>query len=504
MKKNIVMAACYLLMVVPALAQKKNTLPEFQLQKSEMEFHMRFLASDELQGRRTGEQGNLVAARYIAEQFRRLGLAMAPEASSYMQAVPFDKMGALQPGVIYAGNDTLRSGKDWILMSGETTDLSAALVYAGFGLEDAAKGWDDYKGLDVKGKIVLVQSGLPDATNPSEIISVSNEKRKIAADKGALAVIELFKASIPWNFVGRYFSGDRIGLSSGPSVSLPHVWVNGQEASLTKILRASSSLRLSTQGRSVRTVDGYNVVGYIEGTDKKLKDEYVLLSAHYDHVGVGKQGGQPYTAEDSIFNGARDNAMGTVAVLAAAQALVQNPPKRSVLLVAYTGEEVGLLGSKYYANHPLLPLEKCIFNLNIDGAGYNDTSILSVIGLDRTGARAEIEAASKAFGLGVVADPSPEQGLFDRSDNVSLAAKGIPAPTMSPGFRAFDAELMKNYHQVTDNPETIDFDYLLKFCQAYTNAARLIADRPQAPKWVSGDKYEEAAQKLYGNRATNK
>jgi Zn-dependent M28 family amino/carboxypeptidase len=249
-------------------------------------------------------------------------------------------------------------------------------------------------------------------------------------------------------------------------------------------------------------VNGYNVVGYIEGTDAKLKDEYVLLTAHYDHIGVGKQGGQPYTAEDSIFNGARDNAFGTVALLSAAEALAKTPPKRSVLIVALTGEEVGLLGSKYYASHPILPLERCIFNFNSDGAGYTNTGIVGVIGLDRTGARAEIETASKAFGLGVFADPAPEQGLFDRSDNVSFAAKGIPAPTFSPGFSKFDEELMKNYHQVSDNPETIDFDYLLKFCQAYTYGARLIADRAQAPQWIQGDKYEQVGKKLY-DKATN-
>ncbi|MPR34518.1 M28 family peptidase [Salmonirosea aquatica] len=489
-----------LALLIPGFAQKKNTLPEFSLQKSELEAHMRFLASDELMGRRTGEPGNLVAARYVAEQFRRYGLRPVPGQSTYMQAVPLEKMAALQKGTLYVGNDTLLSEKDWILMSGKATDVRAPLVYAGFGLEDAAKSWDDYKGLDVKGKIVLVQSGSPDATTPSEIISVSNEKRRLAAQKGAVAIIELFKAPVPWNFVTKYFSGDRIALAAeGTPVSLPHAWVNGQEARFTKLLRVASDVRFQTDGRPVQTVNGYNVVAYIEGTDAKLKNEYVLLSAHYDHVGVGKQGGQPYTPEDSIFNGARDNAFGTVSLLAAAEALAQNPPKRSVVLVALTGEEVGLLGSKYYASHPLLPLKNCVFNLNTDGAGYNDTSILAVIGLDRTGARAEIEAASKAFGLDVVADPAPEQGLFDRSDNVSFAIKGIPAPTITPGFRTFDADLMKNYHQASDNPETIDFDYLLKFCQAYAYASRLIADRSQVPQWIKGDKYEEAAQKLYGN-----
>ena len=160
-------------------------------------------------------------------------------------------------------------------------------------------------------------------------------------------------------------------------------------------------MTFKTSGRKTQLINSYNVAGYIAGSDPKLKDEYVLLTAHYDHVGIGKQGGQPYTAEDSIFNGARDNAFGTVALLSAAESFAKNPPKRSILIVALTGEEVGLLGSQYYAAHPLLPLNKCIFDINSDGAGYNDTTIVSVMGLDRTGARAEMETATKAFGFGI-------------------------------------------------------------------------------------------------------
>lgn len=499
MKKAVSAIAFGLVAAFPVFAQNTATLPESKLKKAEMESHMRFLAADELMGRRTGESGSLVAARYIAEQFRRYGLNPAPGQSSFYQAVPLEKMGATGSGTIVVGTDSLQAGKDWILMSGAKSTLDAPLVYAGFGLEDASKGWDDYKGLDVKGKIVLLQSGSSEATSPGEIVTASDQKRRLAAQKGAVAVIELFKAPVPWTFVSKYFAGDRIALApDGTPATLPHAWVNGQEAKFTKMLRAVDRVKFQTAGRGVQIVDSYNVVAYIEGTDAVLKDEYVLLSAHYDHVGVGKQGGQAYTPDDSIFNGARDNAFGTVSLLAAAEALAQKPPRRSVLLVALTGEEVGLLGSKYYASHPLLPLNKCIFNLNTDGAGYNDTSVLSVIGLDRTGARAEIEAASKAFGLDVVADPAPEQGLFDRSDNVSFAKLGIPAPTITPGFREFDDELKKNYHQASDNPETIDFTYLLQFSQAYAYATRLIADRAKAPQWSKGDKYEAAAQVLYG------
>jgi Zn-dependent M28 family amino/carboxypeptidase len=214
-------------------------------------------------------------------------------------------------------------------------------------------------------------------------------------------------------------------------------------------------------------------------------------------VGVGKQGGGAYSARDSIFNGARDNAMGTVAVLAAAEALAQAPPKRSIIFLPVTGEEVGLLGSRYYADNPVIPLDKVIFNFNVDTGGYNNTKVVGIVGHGRTGTDDILDAGLKPFGLMVKANPAPEQGLFDRSDNVAFARKGVPCLTFTPGFDEFDEEIMKYYHQVADNPDTIDYEYLHKFCQAYAHSARLLADREEKPFWVKGDKYYEAGMNLY-------
>jgi Zn-dependent M28 family amino/carboxypeptidase len=240
------------------------------------------------------------------------------------------------------------------------------------------------------------------------------------------------------------------------------------------------------------------VIGFIEGTDPVLIQEYLLISAHYDHVGVGKEGGSMFTEQDSIFNGARDNGIGVVALLSAAKGLAQTPPKRSVIFLACTAEEMGLLGSKYYTEHPLIPLNKTIFNLNSDGAGYDDTAAISVIGYDRVGVVEEFNLAAQKFGLRIIADPAPEQNLFDRSDNVNFAIKGIPAPCVSPGTTDFTEEIAKYYHQAIDNPESVDFDYLLVFCKTFVHMARLIADKKEAPQWAPGDKYEEAGKKLYG------
>lgn len=478
------------------VAATAPTLPEQQLTRSELEAHLRFIASDELQGRRTGSPGNMAAARYIAEQFRMLGLKPAADNGSYFQSVALQRNQPTASGSIRFGSDSLRLGNQFVVVSGPATRQTAPSVYVGYGLTA-----DDYAGKNVKGKFVITQVGSADTKTPRDIIGTLVTKRKLAAEQGALGLIELYASpTAPWAFANRYFNSEQIAqVPVGETAGQPqllHIWADNGKGQLST-LKDNAAVTVQTSGRVSQPLTAVNVAGIIEGTDPALKNEYVLLTAHFDHIGVGKQGGSAVTPTDTIFNGARDNGMGTVGLLAAAKTLMLQRPKRSVIVVALTGEEVGLLGSRYYAEHPLVPLKQTIFNFNIDGAGYNDTKLISVIGLDRTGAKAEIEQAAAQFGLSVFADPAPEQGLFDRSDNVSFAAKGIPAPTLSEGFKAFDEELMKNYHQVSDNPDTIDYDYLLRFCQSYARAARLIADRPTRPFWVAGDKYEAAGKALY-------
>jgi Peptidase family M28 len=472
-----------------ATAQSFKKLPESKISRAEVENHIRFLASDEMKGRRTGEQGNQIAARYLAEQFRMLGLKPA-NGDSYLQPVPLVKLKAAAYGSIIANGDTLKVGKEFVIVNGGAIKLTADVVFVGYGLAD------DYKNIDVKNKIVVAQSGSPDALKLADVTSMSSTKRKLAAEKGAATLIELFNAQVPWNMVTRFTGGEALSIDADASPStLPHIWANGQQKKIADMLKTEAkTMTIDLSGRERVSVATANVAGIIEGTDPTLKNEYVIVSAHFDHIGISKM---PVNG-DSISNGARDNAFGTTALLAAAKALAQKPGKRSVLILAVTGEEVGLLGSRFYAQSPLVPLKQCVFDLNSDGAGYEDVSIVSVIGLDRTNCKTEIETACKAFGLNVFADPAPEQGLFDRSDNVSFAAKGIPAPTFSAGFKTFGPDISKYYHQVADGPESIDFDYLLKFSQAFAHTTRLIANKPIRPQWTAGDKYEPAAKTLYG------
>jgi len=502
MKKLLVFTLFFGLSLV-AFGQKE--LPEFAVTQAEVEIPLRFLSSDEMGGRRTGSAGNLLAARYIAENLRTYGYSMAPGLNSYFQPVGFQASTPPVSASLTLGKTEYKLKEDFIFMTGEAANLSKIdVVFAEHGWVDEKTGRDDYKGKDVKGKLVLVLPGPPDETSPQAIFGAMAKKRDWAFEHGAVGLIELYRLSFPWTFFTSYFGNESLRLTPKdgpkPSSKMIYGWMKEKSGiSDIKDLQAGKKLKanFSSSGFSRRSVPSQNVVGILEGTDPELKNEYVILSAHFDHVGMGKEGGNAYSKEDSIFNGARDNAMGTVALLTAAKALSLQRPKRSIIILAVTGEEIGLLGSQYYADNPLIPLKQCIFNLDTDGAGYNSTEHISIIGWNRTGTDALVEQAASSVNLKVFPEPAPEQNLFDRSDNVSFAVKGVPAMDFSPGLTKFDDVIAKYYHQVADEASSVDMPYFLKYCKAYANLARLIANNPQRPQWKAGDKYEKVGMELY-------
>lgn len=503
MMKKLMLLCSLSLIFFATKATAQEQLPEMNLSKAQLEAHMRFLASDALEGRRTGSRGNDIAAAYIAAQFEAYGLKPAPGKDSYFQPVMFESVIPPQSGSLKLGKTDFERGKDFLFLSGTANNVKTTAVFANYGWVDSKTSYDDYKNLDVKGKVVFVLPGTPDDQSPMAILNAGTAKQKFAAERGAVAVIELFRMQFPWNFFVSYFGKEAIRLADGQSAQAQPNIVYGffKEPSPNPIkdLEAGKSMKvtLSSTGGSIAKLPSQNVCGVLEGSDPVLKNEYIILSAHYDHVGVGAQGGGAYTAQDSIFNGARDNGFGTISLLAAAKAFYQKRPKRSVIFLAVTGEEQGLLGSQYYAENPLIPLEKTVFNLNTDAAGYNDTDNVMIVGIEHVSVRETLEAGAKPFGLGILDDPMPEQNLFQRSDHYNFVIKGVPSIFMTPAITAFDDKITKYYHQVTDNPDTIDYDYLLKYCQAFVHTARLIGDMPKAPFWKAGDKYEEGGKKLY-------
>ncbi len=471
----------------------KKILPEI------VRADMMYLASDQLKGRKTGEAGNQDAAAYIADAFRAAGVKVVPGMANYFQAIPFQKFIPPQSGTMNLLGAQYSVGNNLVILDGGSIQQKGEAIYADYGWIDETTNRNDYSGLDIKGKYVIVQGGLPQGGSPQEIFASMTTKRKFAREQGAIGLIEIYSLTIPWNFFRNYFSKERLEVmegSSGMPGKIFHAWAQlptGNKPSFEK--GKTLSIEINTSGASSGPVKADNVIGMIPGKNKKLRDEYVLLTAHFDHVGV--RAGQVID-KDTIWNGARDNAWGTVSLLAAARFFSKNPPERSILLAALNAEEMGLLGSKYLAAHPVLPWNKVIFNLNSDGAGYSDTTLVAVIGLNRVGAAKEINESCAAFGLSTVADPAPEQGLFDRSDNVSFAILGIPAPTFGSGFKTFDAAITKYYHQAIDNPDNISYAYLNLFTKAFVLTAWNVAGMKNKPRWVPGDKYEAAGKKLYG------
>lgn len=492
MNKNKILFLLATVLTLSVSAQNSKNTIEANFNDKESISHFRYLASDEMMGRDPIRPEIELASRYIAEQFWKYGANEIPGANGFYQEIPFRISGPPSKGTVTLGNIIFNQGENLLVLDGPSFSGNFEMIVVGYGLEE------DYAGKDVKGKVVVTNVGAPNRLSPADLFSSGREKIKLAQSKGAVALIEMYNVpTVPWNLVANFLNRTQLTVdNSQGEESLPYLWLRDLSNEHINAIGKGElkSTEIIVEGKINRSITGKNVVAYIEGTDPKLKNEYLMLSAHYDHVGVGT----PNAQGDSIYNGARDNAVGTVAVINAARHFAKNPPKRSILLCAWTAEEKGLLGSAYFAENPLIPLHQIIYNLNIDNGGYNDTSLITVIGLGRTSADHLLEKAAAEFGLKAISDPAPEQNLYDRSDNVSFARKGIPAPTYGMGFTAFDEAITRHYHQPSDQVDNFDLDYALLYWKSYILAAENIANWNERPVWKSGDKYETVGKELYG------
>lgn len=462
------------------------------ISNSEIEGHIYFLADDLLKGRETGSPELKIAASYLANSFRRYGVKPNPKTGTYYQEVKLKRKFPPKDVSIVLNDQVIT---DYVVIHAAAMASNQDAIFLNYGLID------DYKGKDVMGKVVIVKAGSPETNDGRAAFRLRRTKEKLANEHGVAAIIELMNVDDgTWRFIDHNFNEPTLSVDlddndKNSNSDIAYVWVLDKDGKMAEQLSAARTISsaIAIGEKHEEAVISQNVIGVVEGTDAKLKNEYIIYSAHYDHIGIGR----PDATGDSIYNGARDNAVGTTTVLSMAKNLAKYPTKRSALFILFTGEERGLLGSSYYVENPVLPLNQMVYCFNSDNAGYNDTSVISVVGLTRTTAEDNIVNAAKAFGLRAIEDPAKEQGLFDRSDNVNFAQKGIPAPTFSLGFTSFDGDVTKYYHQAGDEADTLDYDYLLKFFQAYVLAGRNIANDRQTPVWNKGDKYEQASKELY-------
>ena len=508
-----------------AAAFAHDAQPEFPPER--FRAHVAFLADDLLEGRDTATRGYDIAAKYVATRFEGLGLKPATTGGWY-QTVPFvrARLGD-EPAQVTVGGTAFSNGKG-VLIRPSTAEASqtieAPVVFAGYGLDLPGQGFNDYRGLDVRGKWVAVLSGFPKGT-PSEIGAHLNaEKARMAERHGAIGVITILTREDmerrPW--------ARRIEGMNEPELS----WVDpaGQPFRMAPGIRGAATfdqsaaqalfagarrplgavldeaakqggkpkgfalkpvVRLERQSITER-VTSPNVLAVLPGSDPELAGEYVLLMAHLDHVGVN-----PEREGDKIYNGAMDNAGGIATMLEVARAMANSPdrPRRSILFAAVTAEEKGLLGAQYLAKNPVVGNGKVVGVVNLDmPILLYDFKDVIAFGANHSTLGPIVARAGQRMGVTLTPDPLPQEGLFTRSDHYRFVQEGIPSVFLMTGFageggQRFRDFLATHYHKPSDQLDLpIDWEAGAKFARLNYLIAREIADAPQAPRWY-GDSF---------------
>jgi Zn-dependent M28 family amino/carboxypeptidase len=514
-------AAAALALASGATAQTAGTTPEFTAEA--FRSHVAFLGDDLLEGRDAGSRGYELGALYVATQFEGLGLKPAGDDGWYQQ-VPFlqyklaDKAGSVTiGGKSFANRAEVLVGASPV--AGPQT-VEAPVVFVGYGISSPALGIDDYKGLNVKGKIVAMIGGTPKGL-PSDVAAHTNsDKRRMAAEKGAVGLIMLRSAEEaarrPWarltenagepalTWLGKdeqpYSASPGIraratldapaaeALFAGSKRSFAQVQADAAKGGPIKGFALKQTVRIEQQSEVARTKSP-NVLGIIPGSDPALAGEYVLLMAHLDGLGVHDREG-----DDDIHNGAMDNSTGIATLLEVARAmqLPGNRPKRSILLAAVTAEEDGLLGAQYLARNPVVKDGKVVGVVNLDmPVLLYDFQDVIAFGAEHSTMGPIVERAAARIGIKLTPDPLPQEGLFTRSDHYRFVQEGIPAVFLMTGFanggqEKFTGFLATDYHKPTDDLK-LPFDWKAgaKFAQINYLIASEIANAPQAPRWYS-------------------
>jgi Zn-dependent M28 family amino/carboxypeptidase len=507
--------------------------------------HIRTLASDAFEGRAPGTPGEDSTVAYLTAQYKSLGLAPGNPDGSYVQNVELIGYTSNSTAALRISNTpvAMRPNLDYIAVSRHDTTnvdvVNSDIVFVGYGVEAPEYGWNDYKNVDVRGKTVLIMVGDPpikDAMDSTRLDSTMfrgkamtyygrwTYKYEKASEKGAAAAIIIHQtgpAGYPWEVVSGSWGAENFDIPSASASSRVPVegWIT--EAKAREIFRASgrdfdgiavfATTKQFTPApifgtatwrvkNTIRRVQSHNVLAKLEGSDPTLKDEYVVYSAHWDHFGknTSLQG-------DQILNGALDNASGVAQMLEVAKAFTKlpTPPKRSVLFLAVTGEEAGLLGAKYYAQHPLYPLDKTLANINIDGVNqWGRTSDVVVIGLGNSTLDDVLDSVVTASGRTIVPDPESEKGFFYRSDHFEFAKEGVPALYADAGVNYVGkpegyglqkrSEYTANdYHKPTDDVKPDwDLSGAVEDGRMLFEVGYRVAQASKWPEWKAGTEFK--------------
>ena len=508
--------------------------------------HTKVLASDEYEGRAPGTRGEELTVGYLTNEFKKIGLKPGNPDGTYIQKVPLVGITPDPATLTFKKDgqtDVLRWKDDVVAWTKHVAERASVenseMVFVGYGVVAPEFNWDDYKGLDVKGKtlVMLVNDPpVPDPNNASELDPKTfggkamtyygrwTYKYEIGAQKGAAGVLivhetgpagypfevvqskvtEQFDLVTPDKNMGRASIEGWITLDRGKKL----LKMAGQDFDALKKQAATRDFKPVPLGvtasmalhNKLRTIDSKNVVARLEGGDPTLKDEYVVYTAHWDHLGIG-----PAVNGDRIYNGAKDNAVGTAGLLEIARAFTKlpAPPKRSILFVSVTAEEQGLLGSQYYSVTPLYPLAKTLANINIDGLNvHGRTRDLTLIGFGASELDDYVSDAAGEQGRVVRPDPEPEKGFYYRSDHFNFAKQGVPALDPDEGIEFIgkppeygknvrDDYTEHNYHKPSDEVRP-DWDLSgagedleLLFAVGYR-----VAQADRFPQWRPGNEFK--------------
>ena len=510
-----------------------------------LEAPIRFLASDELEGRGPGSRGDQLARLYLATELEGLGLKPGGPNGQWQQPVEFIGIKAQFPKTWSfqgkSGSTDLAWRDDYIAMSGQQSESvavnDAELVFVGYGIEAPEYQWNDYKGASLKGKILVMMNNDPDwdpklfAGKRRLYYGRWDYKYASAARQGAAGAIVIHtteSAGYPWQVVQSSWGGEQFEL---PAESEPRLqfkaWAtdtalrkllksNGYD--LDKLIQSAHSRKFKPVSLGIKTSLAYttklshvqtgNVAGLLPGSDPKLKDQVVIFSAHHDHFGIG----EPDATGDRIYHGAVDNASGCAQVLALARTYMALPaaerPRRSLLFLFVAGEERGLLGSKYYSMHPTFPAGKIAANVNFDGGTiFGRTRDVTLVSAGKASVDQVAETVAKYQGRELKPDQFPDRGSYYRSDQFSFARIGVPALFFSSGTdvigkppewgrHAIEEWELKQYHQPSDKLDgSWSFDGMVEDAQLGFYSGWLIAQADAMPTWNPGDEFEATRKK---------